>query len=73
MKLKMNTKAAIAGYKVAKFCRNISIAPIVILLPCIVLTNDDRIINKWAVLPSLVFLVLFAWGFWRTGGFEDEK
>lgn len=73
MKLKMNTKAAIAGYKVAKICRNASIFPMVVFISLIPSTNNLHVINKWAIIPALVFLTLFAWGFWRTGGFEDEK
>jgi len=72
MKLKMKTKAQIAGYAFGKACFGIGTFFTLIFMFLIPNTsqNTDILINVKFIIPAIISALTMIYGMWRIGGVD---
>ena len=72
MKLKMKTKAQIAGYTFGKICFGFGAFFTLIFMFMIPNTsqNTDTLINARFIIPAIISALTMVYGMWRIGGVD---
>lgn len=72
MKLKMKTKAQIAGYVFGKICFGFGAfftLMFIAIIPCSD-QNTDTLINAKFIIPAIISALTMIYGMWRIGGVD---
>ena len=58
------------GYTFGKICRVLGLVSTLIF--SLFVPNEDTILNIWAFIAFVVSILVFLYGYWRTGGWNEE-
>lgn len=63
-------KAAYYGYCFGTVCK--IVGNVLTIVFAVMVPNEKTLVNKSMVIPFILSLVFFLYGFWRTGGYDER-
>lgn len=62
-------KAQKYGYTFGKVCRVSGLISTFIF--SFLVPGEDHVLNSWAIIPYALSIMVFLYGYWRTGGWNE--